>query len=724
MADFSLLEIIIDSFQALKNLYRFLPYYFNVKTHLTYWFSPWKRLVGSRREKGFSWEDWTNIVSMNLVSRGMGFLLRSLVLGLFCLSFLGLLLLTPIWAALIVGLAPIEFLFTRLWPYRAKQERLKAEFVKKRALLPENIKAVEAWFERSWAAKEQARHPFSLVNLLAIPVIGRDWHFGFTPQLDDFSRDLTSPLTYKAILLDREDEVAEIELAFAKSQNANVLLVGAEGVGKQTIVEGLAQRLYRGTTLPSLVNYRMVELSMEKVLSTKSSYEEKVTLLEELMLEAAKAKNIIVVIIDFHKYISANLVGDFSSVWTKFASLPKVRLMGITTPFYFEQLVFRNEKLHSLFNKVKVEEPSQDKVLSIMLNKALLFERHYNLVITYEAVEQVISRCRYYITHIPFPEKAIDLLDEVCLKAKDRVTPELVDQVLQEKTQLPVGKLGYHLKYRLLNLEKLLAHTINGQDQVLAEIGRAIRRSYLEERRQKPLASLLFLGPTGVGKTETAKQLAKIFFRSPENILRFDMSFYQNKHDLEDLLGSLSRQEPGLLASRIREKPYSVLLIDEIEKAHKDILNVFLTLLDEGYLVDGFGQRVDGKNLIVVATSNALSKQILTWFDQGKNLAVVETLVREKVIEQGIFTPEWLNRFDKLVVFAPLNFKSIYAIGYKVAKQVLTEYARYKKIRIKVTPEELKIWIESAYRPESGAREIDRVIRENIANKASQILLT
>ena len=723
MTKISLWEMLFKKLKALINVYLFLPYYFNVGTHFGHLFSPWKRLVGVRKEKGFSWEDYFAEVSMNLVSRSIGFIMRSFVLLFFTISFFCLIIITPIWVILALVITPFDYVLSQIWPYQAQKNRAKDKFIKARVLDARNTQAGALWFEEAWQQKEETNDFFKLSNLLQVPAIGRDWHYGFTPTLDDFSEDLTSPLTYKSMLLDREQEITKIEDSFAKSQNANVLLVGDEGVGKHTIVDGLAQRIYNAKTA-ALKNYRMVELNMEKVLSTRPSYEAKVALLEELLLEAVNAKNIIVVILDFHKYVSSNLVGDFSAVWARFASLPKVRLLGITTPFYFEQLIYHNDKLQSLFNKILVEEPSSKKVLTIMLEKALIFERHYKLLITYEAIERVISRCEYYVTHIPFPEKAINLLDEVCLKAKDKVTPELVDEVLQEKTKLPVGELGSHLKHKLLNLEKLLAEKISGQDEVIVEIAKAIRRSYIEERRKKPLVSLLFLGPTGVGKTETAKQLAKIFFNSENNLLRFDMSFYQNKQDLEDLLGSLNLSQSGLLASAIREKPYSVLLIDEIEKAHKDILNVFLTLLDEGYLVDGFGERVDCKNLIVIATSNALSKQILTWVEQGKNSVVMENLVREQVIEQGIFTPEWLNRFDKLLVFAPLELKAAYEIGYKIARVVIKEYLEQKKLQLIITPEELKSWIEGAYKIENGAREIERVIRENLANKATEALLT
>jgi len=724
MAEISLYKIFKKKLQVLVNLTIFLPYYFNVETHLCHLLSPWKRLVGVRKEKGFVLEDLLNRLSMNLVSCGIGLLMRLVVIIVFVVSFaLFLLLFTPVWLFLTILTTPLSYLFGQIWPPAARKNKARQAFIKKPLLEPENAEAVAAWFERVWAQKLQKADIFSLNNLTNIAPLGRDWHYGFTPTLDDFSHDLTSPLTYKSMLLDREDEVRAIERALLKSENANILLVGAEGVGKHTILDGLAQRLAQGKTMPLLQNQRIVQLNMERILAEKPTYEEKVALLEELLTEASLAKNIIIVVNDFHKYVSGNLVGDFSSVWEKFARRPLIRLLGITTPFYYEQLIFHHEKLPSLFDKIVVEEPSKQKALLILLEKAIIFERHYRTIITYEAVLRVIERCQYYITHIPFPEKAIGLLDDVCTRNEPLIKPELVDAVLQQKTKLPVGKLGSHLKHKLLNLEGILAKEIYGQNQVLSEIGKAIRRSYLEERRKKPLVSLLFLGPTGVGKTETAKQLAQVFFQRPENLLRFDMSFYQNKENLDDLIGSYRRQTSGQLADAIREHPYSVLLIDEIEKAHKDILNVFLTLLDEGYLVDGFGERVDGKNLILIATSNAASKEVLSWVKQGKSQAALETLVRDYVIDNGIFSPEFLNRFDKTLVFAPLEIKTAYEIGYKVAHMVIEEYLEQKKIKLSVSPSQLREWVESVYKMENGAREIGRVIREKLADLAAEKLL-
>jgi len=720
--------ILKQKLSSVYNLLVFLPFYFNVTTHLQHLFSPWKRIVGRRAEKGFSWDDWIGEVSMNLVSRSIGFSMRGSLLLVFLLVYgVFLFLIAPLWLGLAFAITPLEYLWQQIfWP-EARLKKAEAAFVKTRLLEEKNRPKVVSWFRAAWEDQAKGRAAFALENLLQTSPLGRDWNFGFTPALDDYTTDLTSALTYKNHLIGRAKEIAEIERTLSKFQGANAILVGVEGVGKRTIIDGLSQNILHGMTTPLLQNQRILELNMEKVLAERPSYEEKAALLEELLAEAAAAKNIILVVNDFHKYISGNLVGDYSSLWEKYGARPILKLLAITTPFFYEQIIYHNDKLQSLFNKIVVKEVKPEEAETILLSKALLLEGRYGLFVTYEAVLQVIGRSEFYITHIPFPEKAINLLDEVCLYAKEkgenRVTPELVDEVLRHKTQMPIGKLGPHLKDRLLHLEKLLGEAILGQEQTLAEVGKAVRRSYLEERRRKPLVSLLFMGPTGVGKTETAKQLGQIFFGSSHNLLRFDMSFYQNKSSLADLIGSFEKQNPGLLANAIREKPYSVLLIDEIEKADKDILNLFLTLLDEGYLIDGFGERVDCKNLIFIATSNAAAREIQQWVKDGQNHAQLELLVREFVLEHNIFTPEFLNRFDKALVFEPLSLKNAYQIGYKIAHKALREYLEEKKLDLNILPTEINRWIEESFKPENGAREIERVIRENIADRASEQLL-
>ncbi len=716
-------------FRNIINVFLFLPYYFNVSNHLKHLFSPWKRIVSDKRGKGFSFQELAERLSTDLVSRSIGFILR-LSLLLSYLVVLGFFVLfgAPVWTLLNIVLWPLTFMVSEFRRPEQRSVDEKKRFLDRHLLEEKNRAEVEAWFEDYYTAKLKREDAFSLENLLQTPPLGRDWTSGFTPTLDDYSTDLTSPVSYKNILLDREEEVKAIEQALAKTYEANAILVGDEGVGKHTIVDGVASKFYEGRVIPPLANSRLLELNMEKVLAARTGYEEKTAFLEELLEEAARAKNIVLVISDFHKYVTNSLAGDFSSVFEKHASRPLVKILAITTPFYYEQLVFRNDKLRPLFNKVQVEEIKPLKALLILESKALVLESHYGLTIPYETLKQVIKRSQFYITYIPFPEKAITLLDEACVSAKDRglteVMPSLVDEVVSRKTHIPVGALNKDTKKKLLELEHILSRVIYGQDHALNEVARSVRRAFIEEGRKKPLVSLMFMGPTGVGKTETAKALAKVFFGSQERMLRFDMSFYQDRQSLADLIGSFESQTPGLLAGKIRENPYAVLLIDEIEKAPPDILNIFLTLLDEGYLVDGFGEKVDCKNLIVVATSNAGSTEIQKWVEEGRNHVELEKLTRDYVLDAGVFTPEFLNRFDKVLVYEPLTLRTALQIGYKVSERVVREYLEQKGINIQVTNDELRYLIENSFNPVSGAREIERVIRENLADRLAAKVLS
>jgi ATP-dependent Clp protease ATP-binding subunit ClpC len=719
------------------NVLLFLPYYFNVQSHFKNLFAPWKRIVSVKKERGFSFEALMDRLSMDWVSRGVGFVMRvSVIITYLVVMTLYAFVAIPVWLLVSILLTPFAYLLQQIIVSAHSKERRKKIFVESHVCDAVSTDAVTAWFERQYAKKVQDSDAFSLENLLLTPPIGRDWAYGYTPTLDNYCTDITTIISSTRELQDRVEEIRMIERALGKTYEANIILVGEEGVGKHAIVGGLAERMYHGTTTPPLQNLRMVELDMERVLSAGKSHEEKESLLNDLLQEASLASNLVVVINNFHLYCSASLVGDFSDVWERFGKSPRVKFVAITTPFYFQHVVYHNDKIARLFSKVAVEEISTQKALLILEDKALYLEGRYGLTIPFETLQQVITRSKFYITHVPFPEKAIELLDEVCAFVGDghakesrvtgresKVMPEDVDTVLSQKMHTPIGPLHETTKHTLLNLFSLLKKSLVGQDAALTEVTHAVQRAFIEENRTKPKVSLMFLGPTGVGKTETAKTIAKLFFGTSENIIRLDMSFYQNKESLGDLIGSFEKQNPGLLAEKIREKPFTVLLIDEIEKAHKDLLNVFLTLLDEGYVVDGYGKKVDAKNLIVVATSNAGAHEIYDWAQQGMRGNELTKEVRQLVIEKGILSPEFLNRFDKVLVFEPINVEDAIRIGYAVMEKVTAQYQQEKNITISVSPGELEMWVREVFNSTDGVREIERVVREKVAEKAAEVLL-
>ncbi|HEX7543017.1 MAG TPA: AAA family ATPase, partial [Patescibacteria group bacterium] len=336
------------------------------------------------------------------------------------------------------------------------------------------------------------------------------------------------------------------------------------------------------------------------------------------------------------------------------------------------------------------------------------FENHYKVSIFYEAIKEVIEKSKFYLTYIPFPEKAVDLLDTSCVYVKQngKVTPEIINQVLTIKTHIPTT-ITQQMKEKLLNLETLLFSRIIQQDEAINKLSSALRRSFLLiGKRKKPLASFMFLGPTGVGKTETAKAIADVFFTDQIDVrtihelslqkylLRFDMSEFQSKYDIPKLIGDSTN--PGLLTQTVRKQSYGVLLLDEIEKADKDLINIFLTIVDEGYFIDGMGKKVDCKNLIIIATSNA----------QNEN----------------IFPPEFLNRFDGIITFQSLNQQSIKILAKKIINKISIDILKLYKIKVDVSEKTLEIVSQKGYDPRFGARNLERTIRDEIEDKVAKLI--
>jgi len=341
-----------------------------------------------------------------------------------------------------------------------------------------------------------------------------------------------------------------------------------------------------------------------------------------------------------------------TDIFAQFAQ-SSVALIGITTPFSYERFIFNNEKINRLFNKIDVFEVKEAEAEKILLEAVFNFEDYHRVYIPYETVKEVIEKSQFYLTYIPFPEKAVDLLDTTCVYVKQNgkdksrpiptITPEDVNIVLTEKIHIPTT-ITKQMKKKLLNLETLLFSRIIQQDEAIKKLSSALRRSFLLiGKRKKPLATFLFLGPTGVGKTETAKAISGVFFSNSPNLpdspnpskylIRFDMSEYQSKSDILRLIGDVSTGYPGLMTQAIREQPFGVLLLDEIEKADKDLLNIFLTILDEGYFTYGAGKRVDCKNLVIIATSNAGSDLLIN--------PIIPINLIDEIIKRGIFSPEF-----------------------------------------------------------------------------------
>ncbi len=721
--------------EALLNIGIFLPYFFSVRALLKTLFDPWKNLTAHRVERGFSFQDWMNQFGFNMVSRGMGFIMRSTLLLTYLFVQVLYTLFLPLIFAIYFILLP--FLFFREINSKSADEiksTLKDRFIHEHMLNKDNYQEVEKWFEALYAKYYSNREWWKLANLQSYPPLARDWAVGYTPTLDDFTQELTDPIFQAGMkhVVARQTEIAQIERTLSKSENANVLLVGEEGVGRRTVIDALSKKIYEGKINPLLVYKRVLRVNMEKILTQYIEQKQREEFFEELLAEAAAARNVIIIIDNIDKYVTHGEDRvDLSTALTKFAK-SSVQIIGLTTPFLYEKYISPNEPVSREFTKIDIAEVNKEEAFEILLDSAEVFEQRYKIIIPYETIRITIDKSDFYITSTPFPEKAMQLLDTACVYTtqtlkKTLVVPQIIDIVLSEKTHVPTT-LTDEMKAKLLKLESLLRKRIVSQQDAVNELASALRRSFLlMGKRKKPIASFLFLGPTGVGKTETAKAIAEVFFESEKSLMRFDMSAYQTRMSIPQLVGSMEMQSPGILTKTIREQPYGVLLLDEIEKADTDLLNIFLTILDEGYFTDGLGKRVDCKNLVIVATSNAgadfifksLQANSVVTADEQKSFA--QKLIHH-LVEEHIFTPEFLNRFDGVVAYSPLQEQNIIIIAKKFLAPVAEQIESMYKIKVKVSDATLEALAKKSYDPAFGARDMERILRQDIEDKIAKMI--
>ena len=686
--------------EAVINVFIFLPYFFSVSALLKTLFYPWKNLIIKKTFVGFSFSDWANRFAFNIISRSMGATMRLGIIAFYFILQTLFMVILPFIALSTFIFTPFFYLFSLTQKTtQEKKDVFKKKFIENHLLNNESLLQVEKWFEEYYKQHLRKATWWKLKNLFSYPPLARDWAVGYTPILDQYSTDLatSSYLHHIKNIIDRKKEIIEIEQILTKSIESNVIVVGEEGVGKHTVIDALAKKIYLGKTNIFMMYRRILKLNMEKILNEFIDQKQRENFFEDLLKEAEQAKNIILFIDNIDKYI------DLTNSLEKFTKSNLIQVIGVTTPFAFQNLIYSNEKINHIFNKVDVYEISKNEAEDILLDSVYSFELLYKKNILYETVREVIEKSEFYLTSIPFPEKAVDLLDSACVYSKQRtITPKIINQVLTEKTHIPTI-ITQQIKERLLNLETLLFSKIIQQDEAIKKLSSTLRRSFLLiGKRKKPLASFLFLGPTGVGKTETAKAVAETFFSNDTNVqtghapslLRFDMSEFQSKYDIQKLIGDSTN--PGLLTQTIREQSYGVLLLDEIEKADPDLINIFLTIVDEGYFIDGKGKRVDCKNLVIIATSNA----------QNENT----------------FSPEFLNRYDGIITFQSLNKESIKVLAKKMIEKISLDIFKLYKVKVFVSEKTIDSVSKKGFDPKFGARNLERTIRDEIEDKISKLI--
>lgn len=599
--------------------------------------------------------------------------------------------------------------------------------------LKENdVEHITLWLDVLEATDQKNKTFWAKENLLQYGSLGKNWASGFTIYLDRFSidwRHITGHQIFHGII-GHKKEVDELETVLAKTHLSNALILGEPGIGRKSIVQALAQRCYLGMSLPELNNKRVVELDMVRLISQAQGQKNIETLLHQIFSEVVTAGNVILVIDNFDEFVEQKVsragAADISGILAKYLAMPNFQFIAISSFEGLRRHLEQNPALLQYFRKIEVSEISEMETISILMDLALGIEYRYKLLITYPAIREIVALTGKYFPGLPFPKKAIDVLDEAVSHIRSKKEQVLltrhVADIISEKTNIPVGKMEGKEKSVLLNLEKLIHQKIINQAEAVTEIATAMRRARSGlGSKKRPMGSFLFLGPTGVGKTETAKALAEIYFGGVDKMIRLDMSEFQTVADIPRLLGAVSPvEQQGLLTTPVREKPFSLVVCDEIEKAHPDILNLFLQILDEGHITDGQGRKVIFTNTIIICTSNAGASLIFEEIEKG--IKVEKNTLLDALFGRGTFKPEFINRFDATVIFHTLTRANLLDIAELLFAQ-LAKNLKEKDIELVVASEVKKKIVDMSYKPEFGAREMRRVMQDTVENSIAEALL-
>jgi ATP-dependent Clp protease ATP-binding subunit ClpA len=545
-----------------------------------------------------------------------------------------------------------------------------------------------------------------------------------TPFLDAVAEDITRKAVFGGVGLTvaRDAETTAIFRAI-EGGGKSVVLVGEPGVGKMAVIEGIAALMVEEKVPKILQDKRLLRIDLPRIVSAQGGQGAGERLLYALS-EAAHARNVVLILEDVHQLVGAGGQGiDLASIVASELSKGYTFALCTTTPSAYAQYVERSV-LGSRLERIMVQEPEFDKAMRMVEANVGFIER--GVVFTYKAVESAVRLSSKFVADTALPEKALTLLREAGARAKTRggvpcwATHEDVAVLIEEKTNVPVSAIASDETTKLLSLEEKIRERVVGQEDAVTAVSSAIRRARTSMRSQnRPIANFLFLGPTGVGKTELAKATATVFFGDESRMVRFDMSEYQNKESVARLIGG--NGESGLLTEAIRKAPFSLLLLDELEKAHPDLLNVFLQVMDDGRLTDGLGRTVDFTNVILIATSNAGTLYIQDEVAKGTSLAVIKEGLMETEL-RATYRPEFLNRFDDVIVFHPLTPEDVVAIAYLLSASIAKRLSE-KGILLKITDAAVHDLAAMGYDPKFGARPLRRVMQDKIENGLADLLL-
>ena len=624
-----------------------------------------------------------------------------------------------------------------------------------------------------------------------------------TPALNQFGRDLTALAREGKLdpVIGREKEIERVVQVLSRRKKNNPVLIGEPGVGKTAIAEGLAQRIVAGQVPESLKNKRIVTLDLAAVVAGtkyRGQFEER---LKTVMNEIRESKDTVIFIDELHTIVGAGGAEgaiDASNMLKPALARGELQCIGATTLDEYRKYIEKDGALERRFQPVMVDQPSIEDTIQILMGLRDKYEAHHGVKVTDGAIVQAVKLADRYMNDRFFPDKAIDVIDEACARARLSVSTvpseiheleKKLEEVVKEKeaairgqeyekaarlrdkekelrsrrnelkkswseskrdqsvqvdeeqiaavlsimTGIPVVKLAAEESQKLLRMEDELKKRVVGQDEAVSAVSRAVRRNRVGLRDPKrPIGSFIFLGPTGVGKTELARALAAYLFDDEDALIRIDMSEYMEKFSVSRLVGAppgyVGYEEGGQLTEKVRRKPYSVVLLDEVEKAHPDVFNVLLQVLDDGVLTDSSRRKVDFKNTVIIMTSNLGGRQIVSGggrlgFKQGDSaqaFSAIKTTVQDEL--KRAFNPEFLNRIDDVIVFRALSRDNMREIVGILLGQ-FQDRLKAQDIALGIAPEAVELLVDKGFDAALGARPLKRAIQRLLEDPFAEFIL-